>query len=151
MLDFTDDAKLVAELLRRYWPEVPGVDPPAINYQTEAYMVDSRVGSIFVTELSVPENVASSDYSTVTRTSRVSIRVSCRFRERMVEWSDTVCRCLYEARRAGWDELAPYTFLDITTRRLINDGTGWYTSVIDIKLTGYHIPLDSDGLGQKCL
>ena len=153
MYEVSDDAKLIAEILRRDWPTAPGVDPPQINYEREKYAVNAREGSIFVEASSIPEDIASSDYSTVNRNARASVTISCRFRDTMFDWTGKVCRILYNVRRAGWKELAPYTFLTIPTRRPLNNASGWYTMVVEIRLTGYHIPIEGDGLGDcsyKC-
>ena len=32
MYSVSDDARLIAEILRDNWPTMPGVDPPQINY-----------------------------------------------------------------------------------------------------------------------
>lgn len=148
MYSFSDDAKLIADILRRDWPTAPGVDPPQINYERESYMVNAREGAIFVEASSIPENIADSDYRTVTRNGRASVTVSCRFRDKMFDWGEKVCDILYGVRRAGWKELAPYTHLTIASRRLMNNASGWYSMVIELRLTGYHVPVDSDGLGE---
>ena len=153
MFAMSDDAKMIAEILRRDWPTMPGVDPPQINYERERYAVNAREGSIFVEASSIPEDIASSDYTTVNRNARASVTISCRFRDTMFDWGEKVCSILYNVRRAGWKELAPYTYLTVTSRRLLNNASGWYSMVVEIRLTGYHIPLEGDGLGDcsyKC-
>lgn len=154
MYEVSDDAQLIAEILRNNWPTAPGVDPPQINYERESYAVNAREGSIFVESTSMPEQVSSADYRTVSRTGRVSVTISCRFRQTMFDWTGKVCRIIYSVRRSGWKQLAPYTSAEVSSRRVINNSSGWYAMVIDLRLVGYHVPIEGGGYGQcdyKCM
>ena len=135
-----DDAKLVCDMLREHWPDDPGINPPQFVYTLDSTMMDSRFGSVRVYSLGQSENIASCDYSTVTRRPRLSVDVASPNREMSFKLARTVYAILMRSRRAGVGELGPYTYLEVTNRKVLNDANGWYHWVFDLRLTGWHIP-----------
>ncbi len=143
---FTDDAKLVMDLLKDNWPATPGQDPPVFIYELEQMMANARGGAIAVYPVSTTEQIASCDYRTVTRRPRVSILISCRYREQLMRYMRIVYAILMRVRRSGVCRLDPYTYIEINNRRVRTDTNGWHQANIDITLTGWHIPLVEPGL-----
>lgn len=141
----TDDAKLVCDLIQDEWPADPGVTPPQFIYGLDSLMRDSRFGSVRVYSLGQSENIASCDYSTVTRRPRLSIDIASPNREMSLKLARTVYAILMRVRRAGVGRLGPYTYIEVTNRRMLNDANGWYHWNFDIRLTGWHIPEISVG------
>lgn len=143
---FTDDAELISGLIGREWSLGPG-ENPVIVYKPESYFVQSRIGSIYVYPVSYPNSIASTDYRSVQRIGYVGIKMSVRDRDRMYAWGEELYRILLENRRSPILRRNGYTFLEITSDKPTPDLSGWYSWTFDIKLTGYHRPVVSDGFG----
>ena len=144
---FTDDVKLVADMLRSEWSLGIGRDP-SIAYKVDEYMMDSRYGSIFVYIVNRSNKISSVDYRTFHRTVNISLKITAPIREYFMEIVEEVYRVLVANRRAS-DRLRPYTFLEIINERPSNDLSGWYSTTISIKLTGYAVPIRSAGFGDE--
>lgn len=143
---FSDDARLISGILKDGWPSTPGVDPPAFIYELDQMMANARGGAVLVYPVSTTEQSASCDYMTVTRRSRVSVMISCRYREQLARYMRIVYSILMHARRAGVEVLSPYTYLEVNSRRVRTDANGWNQASIDLTLTGWHVPMLSDGI-----
>jgi len=139
-----DDAKLICDLLSREWPDTPGQPRPTFVYEREAYMMDSRFGTIFVYLVSSQKTISDTDYRTVDRSPRLGIKLSCRSRDLMFAWS-RIIESILLAHRRSMRRISPYTFLELTSERPDNNADGWYSYNFDIKLTGYHIPIHGSG------
>lgn len=144
---FTDDARNIGELIKEQWSLGPGNEPP-IRYDTEALMMDVRVGGIYIYSSSRDYSISSTDYQTVNRSAHVGIRISSRFRDKNTEWSKEIYRILMENRRAGACRLWGYTYMDVQSDRLNNEANGLYVRTFDIKLTGYYTPIGPSGFGS---
>lgn len=145
---YTDDAKLVADILKDEW----GLDmdvPDSITYVPESFMMNARVGSIFVYSVSTPFRIATTDYATLNKTSHVSIRVSNRFRENHFRWCNEVIRIILANRRAGPVILNGYEYMEMTNFRPNQDQSAWYTSTIEVRLVHPHVAIQSAGFGNK--
>lgn len=145
---FTDEPKLIADMLRDNWSLGPD-DTPTIAYIPEEYMTSARVAFIYVYQVSRYNSVSSTDYRTLQRTSFIAIRLNTRFRHKLFAYMDEIYRIIMNHRRVGQDELKGYTYLEIINDRIQNDLSGWYTATMDVKLTSYNYPIKSAGFGKN--
>lgn len=143
---FTDDARLIAELLKEQWSLGPG-EEPNISYVPESFMIQARIGAIYVYPMSMPMNISTVDYRTIQKLGYVSIRLSTRDRDRHFAWGQEVMRILLANRRAPVLRRCGYTFMEVTSSRMTPDLSGWYTTTFDIKLTCYNRGIKSHGFG----
>ena len=143
---FTDDAKLIAELLKEQWSLGPG-EEPVVSYVPESYFMQSRTGSIFVYRVSMPMSISTTDYRTLQRLGYVAIKLSVRDRERFFVWGQEVMRILLANRRAPVLREYGYTFYEVSSVKETPDLSGWYSATYDIKLTCYNRPIISHGFG----
>ena len=141
---YTDDAREMGELIKSEWSLGFGNEAPIV-YDTEALMVDSRVGNIYIYTSSRDYSISSVDYQTINRIAHVGLRVFNRFRDANLMWSTEVYRILMENRRAGARKLWGYTYLDVQSDRMSNDANGWYVRTFDVKLTGNYTPIGPSG------
>ena len=144
-----DDAELIYNLVKDQWSLDPW-DMPEIRFEPEALMVNARNGLIYISSMSQTTQIASIDYGYVTQTGFVSVRLSSRFRVDHFRWRNEIWRILMASRRLGRPDgrLGNYTFLEVTRTHRMNDLSGWYVTVFDIRLTGNCIPIDTTGLGS---
>lgn len=147
---FTDDARLIAELIKEQWSLGPG-EEPVVSYVPESFMMQARIGAIYVYPLSMPLSISTVDYRTMQKLGYVSIRLSTRDRERHFIWGQEVMRILLANRRAPALRRNGYTFMEITSSRMIPDLSGWYASTIDLKLTCYNRGIRSHGFGPDAV
>lgn len=145
---FTDDAKLIYDLLNDNWSLNKDMRP-TMAYVPEAYMMNAREGSIYVYPISRQNSITSMDYRTMGRTSMVGIKLSARVRERYFEWSQEVYRIMLANRRKGFNDLNGYYYIEVMDDRQATDLTGWYSTTFDIKLTTYVKPIVSAGFGKE--
>lgn len=145
-LYFSDDSRLFAEMLRDQWSLGPG-EAPVVEYKPESYFIQSRIGSIYVYQLSMPLSISTVDYRTMQRLGYVSMRLSTRDRERHYVWGQELMRILLANRRSPVLREWGYTFYEITSVKQTPDLSGWYTSTIDVRLVCYNRPIRSDGFG----
>lgn len=146
---YWEDARLIADLIREEWDLDMENIPESIEYRPESFMMNARVGAIYVYSVSVPFRIATTDYATVDRTGHVSIRVSNRFYENHLIWCNEIFRIIQANRRAGPDILNGYEYMELTNYRPSTDLSGWYTTTFEIKLTAPHVPLKSPGFGSR--
>ena len=144
-----DDAELIYNLIKDQWSLDPW-DMPEIRFEPEALMVNARNGLVYIASMSQTTQIASTDYGYVTQTGFVSVRLSSRFRVDHFRWRNEIWRILMANRRLGRPDgrLGNYTFLEVTRTHRMNDLSGWYVTVFDIRLTGNCIPIDTTGLGS---
>ncbi len=145
---FTDDAEMIANLIRSEWILGPEKEP-SIGYTPEAYITNARYGSIYVYVLNRANQITSTDYRTLQRVAHVGIKVTCRHRKPYFEMCEEIYRIILANRRLGIHALNGYSFMEIVNERSSNDLVGWYTTTFDIKLTGYASPIRSAGFGDK--
>ena len=145
---FTDDAKLFAELLKEQWSLGPG-EEPTISYVPESYMMQARIGSIYVYTVSMPLSITTVDYRTLQRLGYVSIRLNMRDRNRFFIWGQEVMRILLANRRSTVLRDWGYTFYEVTSVKQTPDLSGWYTATFDIKLTCYNRGIKSSGFTDE--
>ena len=145
---FTDDATMIADLLKDGWSLPPELTP-VINQKREGMMVDARAGYVDVYKVSNYTSTSSTDYHTLQRTSFLDITVTCRSREMLYAYMEEVYRILYASRRVGPKILNGYTWLEITNDRVDNESNGWYSGMISLKLMSYCYPIRSPGFGDK--
>lgn len=144
---FCDDAKLVCDMLRREW-SLDIDNCPTFTYIPEEFMSSSRVALVYVYQISRYNSVSTIDYATLQRTSFVAIRLNTRFRHKFYEYMQEIYRILMANRRVGADNLNGYTYFEVINDRITNDLSGWYTCTMDVKLTGYVVPIRSAGFGD---
>ena len=145
---YTDDPKLITEMLKREWSLDTMNMPLSIAYEPEQFMTNSRVGHIYVYEVSHSAQPSTTDYRTLERESHLNIRVANRFRDVHYVWVNEVYRILMANRRAGARMLNGYTRIEVLNDRPYNDASGWYVTVIDVKLITPHMPIMSPGFGD---
>lgn len=146
---YTDEPKLIANMLKEQWSLDTKGTPLSIGYEPEQFLTNSRVGHIYVYETSHSDQVSTTDYRTIQKESRLSIRVSNRFRDVHYMWVNEVYRILMANRRAGTKLLNGYTHMDVVVDRPYNDASGWYVTTVEIKLISPHMPIMSPGFGPR--
>lgn len=147
---YSDDVRMLTEIIQDNWSI--GLDNPLnIEFEPEQFMVNARVGNIFVYHVSRDNRISTVDYRTLHRTSKAGIRVANRFRENHFTWCDEVYRILMANRRLGKGEygLRTYTYLEVLGDRSFIDLSGWYVTTYDVQLTSYNTPLRSAGFGDE--
>lgn len=145
---FTDEPRMIAEMLRDQWSLGPD-DIPTIAYVPEEYMTSARIAFIYVYQVSRYNSVSTTDYRALQRTSFLAIRINTRFRNKLFEYMDEVYRIAMANRRLGQDKLGGFTYFEVINDRVQNDLSGWYTATMDIKLTSYNYPVKSPGFGER--
>ena len=142
----SDIPKIISDIIKGQWSLDIG-DEPVVAYRRDAYMMNSRVGAIYVYMISGTQNISTIDYRTTQRVANVSIRLSNPDRDRHLRWMEEIERILMTNRRAGPRVLGGYEFLEITSISPANDLSGYYTTTIDVKLTGFAFRIHSAGFG----
>lgn len=138
---------IVSDMIKEQWALDIG-DEPVVAYKRDSYMMNSRVGAIYVYMLSVVPQISTVDYRATQRVAQLSIRITNPHRDRHIRWVNEVYRILMANRRAGPCKLGGYEFLEITSLTPSNDLSGFYTDTIDVRMTGYAFGIESDGFGQ---
>jgi len=148
---FNDDPRFIAEMLDDNWDTFP-LEKPVITYLPDQWMTSARHAFIYVYQVSRYNSVSSTDYRTIQRTSFVAIRLNCPNRESFFAYFDHIYQIILAHRRIGQAKLHGYTYMEVINDRVINDLSGWYTGTMDVKLTSYNYPVESDGFGMcdKC-
>lgn len=149
---FNDDVKFICDLLKENWDTFSDyqMEAPVFQYKPEQWMSSTKNSSVvYVYQISRYNSVSSTDYRTMQRTAFIAIRTSCRHRDVFYRTVDNIYKILLAFRRAGQKNLAGFTYMEIINDRISNDLTGWYTNTLDIKLTSYNYPVESDGFGLK--
>ena len=145
-----DLPKIVADLIKSQWSLEIG-DEPSVAYKRESYMMNSRIGAIYVYMISGTQNISTIDYRTTQRVANLSIRLSNPDRDRHLRWMEEIERILMVNRRAGPRVLGGFEFLEITSVSPANDLSGYHTTTIDIRLTGFAFRIRSAGFGVDCM
>jgi hypothetical protein len=145
---FTDDAAVISNMLRDQWSLGPE-QTPNIMYVPETYVVNARVGAIYVYVTSVSNNISSMDYRTIDREARVNIKVSTRFRDTHFLWNDEVYRILLSNRRIGRRHQVGASFLKVNNYHTLQNESGWYTTIFEVVLTYHNMAIRSAGFGDK--
>lgn len=145
---FPDNARMITNMIKNQW-SLGAQNECNITFIPEQYMVNARVGSIFVYPISTTNQISSTDYHTLQRTARLGVKVSTRMRENHYVWCEEVYRILMANRRRGQKCMHGWLFLEVTGERQMTDLSGWYTTTFDIKLTTYAKPIRSAGFGDK--
>ena len=145
-----DLPQIIADLIKSQWSLELG-DEPSVAYRRDAYMMNSRVGAIYVYMIAGTQNISTIDYRTTQRVANLSIRLSNPDRDRHLRWIEEIERILMVNRRAGPRVLGGFEFLEITSVSPANDLSGYYTTTIDIRLTGFAFKIRSAGFGVDCM
>lgn len=145
---FTDEPRMIAEMLRDNWSLGPD-DIPTIAFVPEEYMTSANVAFIYVYQISRYNSVSTTDYRTIQRTSFLAIRMNTRFRHKAFEYMQEIYRIIMSHRRIGQPNLGGYTYMEIINDRMQNDVSGWYITTMDVKLTSYAYPLKTAGFGKS--
>lgn len=145
MLD-PDLPRIISDLIKEQWDMRIG-EEPVIGYKRDMYMMNSRVGAIYVYALSIVPQISTVDYRTTQRTAQLSIRITNPDRDRHIRWVNEVYRIIMANRRAGPRVLGGYEFMEVTALSPSNDLSGFYTDTMDIRMTGYAFPIESAGFG----
>lgn len=144
---YTDDTKLIAEMIKREWSLGPEY-MPNVTYIPEEMAVNSRLGYVYVYRVSRSNRITTVDYRTYGRDSYISIKLSTRLRKDMYAFGDEIYRILLANRRLGQDRMEGYTYLEILSDKETRDLSGWYTTTIDTKLVTYNKAIRSAGFGD---
>lgn len=145
---FTDDATMIAEMLKESWSLPPNYTP-VINQKRDGMMTDAREGYVDVYKVSNYTSTSSTDYRTLQRTSFLDITVTISSRHVLFLYMEEIYRILYGNRRVGPRKLNGYTWLEITNDRVDNESNGWYSGMISLKLMSYCYPIRSPGFGDR--
>lgn len=143
----TDDAAMIADLLRRDWALGPGREP-SIAHDPSQLVTSARYAAIYVYLLNRSNRISTVDYRTMERTAYIGIRVDASIRDNFMDVCQEVYRILLANRRGGKCRLGGYTYLEITADRQPNDTQGFYSCTIDIKLTSFNTPIYSAGFDE---
>lgn len=141
---FTDDVGLIGELIRSEWSLE---EEPVVAYDAESYMMNSRVGSIYVYQMSTSNGIVSTDYNTMKHQAFLGIKLSVRSRERFYEWGNEIYRIIWRHRRSPVLHRNGYTLMDLTAHRMHQNLSGWYACTFDIRLIRMHMPIVQNGFG----
>lgn len=144
---FTDDAKLIADMIKRDWSLGPEY-MPNVTFVPEEMAVNARLGYVFVYRVTRPNRITTVDYRTLGRESYVSVKISTRLRKDMFAFGDELMRIFLANRRLGQDRMDGYTYLEIQSDKETRDLSGWYSSTIDLKLVTYNKAIRSAGFGD---
>lgn len=147
---FNDDVKFIAELLQDNWDTFSesSQEKPVISYDPNQWQTSARSGGfIYVYQISRYNSVATMDYRTLQRTVFLALRLTAPHRDMLYRLVDEVYKIIMAFRRTGQAKLFGYTYMEIINDRIDNGMTGWYTDTMDLKLTCYNYPIDSDGFG----
>lgn len=147
---FNDDVKFMAELLDKNWDTFSKYkqEKPVISYDPNQWMTSAKHGGfIYVYQISRYNSMSTTDYRTLQRTVFLALRMTAPHRDQLYRLVDEVYRIVYAFRRTGQAKLFGYTYMEIINDRISNDMTNWYTDTMDIKLTCYNYPIESDGYG----
>ena len=74
-----DLPQIIADLIKSQWSLELG-DEPSVAYRRDAYMMNSRVGAIYVYMIAGTQNISTIDYRTTQRVANLSIRLAFRVR-----------------------------------------------------------------------
>ena len=144
---FTDDAKLIADMIKREWSLGPDY-MPNVTYIPEEMAVNARLGYVYVYRITRPNRITTVDYRTLGRDSYVSVKLSTRLRKDMFAFAEELFRIFLANRRLGQDRMEGYTYLEIQSDKELRDLSGWYTVNIDLKLVTYNKAIRSAGFGD---
>lgn len=144
---FTDDAKVLGELLRREWSLPPGKEP-SIAYDVRSSVTSSRYASVFIYMVNRSTRIASVDYNQLERVSHLAIKVNATYRENFLEVVQEIERIIMSCRRAGKTNLGGYTYVEMTSERFSNDLSGYYSCTIEVCMTSHNTPLHTAGMAS---
>ena len=145
---FLDDVGFILDLLMDNWSLMDKVPTFARETDVESFMMDARLGSVFVYSTGRTNKISTVDYRTLERVSNISIRVTTRFWDVMQEWGQEVYRILYSHRRMGYDRTNGYGYFEVLSDNLDRDLSGWYVTTFRVQMTAYATPLKTDGFGH---
>jgi hypothetical protein len=145
---YSDDVRLVCSIIKDEW-SIGLEDPLNIEFEPEQFMVNARIGNVFVYHISRTNSINTTDYRTLRRTSKVGVRVATRFRDAHFRWCDEVYRILIANRRIGKPGFRNYTYLEVLGDKSFTDASGWYVTTYDVSLTSFNTPLRSAGFGDE--
>lgn len=140
----TDDAAMLADILRREWALGPGREP-SISHDPRQLATSARYASIFVYLLNRSSRISTTDYRTLERTAYLGIRVDASQRENLFDVHQEVYRILLANRRGGKSRLGGYTYMEITSDRFSNDLQGFYSCTTDVRMVSFNTPIYSAG------
>lgn len=143
---FEDNERLIADLIKDNWDLGIG-NEPVIGYKRDMYMMNSRIGSIYVYSLGRRQTISSVDYRSLERHAQVAIRIANPDRDRHYQWCNEVYTILMRFRRAGTQVLNGYEYLEVTDDSSMNDLLGMYVTTLQVRLTGFAHPIHSSGFG----
>lgn len=144
---FTDDASLIANMIKSQWSLGPEY-MPNVTYIPEEMAVSARLGYIYVYRITRPNRITTVDYRTLGRESYVSVKLSTRLRKDMFAFGEELFRIFMANRRLGQDRMEGYTYLEVQSDKETRDLSGWYTVTIDLKLVTYNKAIRSAGFGD---
>ena len=144
---FTDDAALIANMIKDEWSLGPEY-MPNVTFVPEEMAVSARLGYIYVYRITRPNRITTVDYRTLGRESYVSVKLSTRLRKDMFAFGEELFRIFLANRRLGQDRMQGYIYMEIQSDKETRDLSGWYTVTIDLKLVTYNKAIRSAGFGD---
>lgn len=146
---YTDDTKLVSDMLGREWSL--DFDRPHFYYDQDALARNNHPGSIYVYSMGVSYNRIGIDYGNVRKVHRMAIDVQNPVnRERHFAYCNEVLRILNLYRRAGPCKLPGWEYVDFSNFSYKQGYTKFYQSVLDMALVRELQPLAPSGFGTAC-
>ena len=146
---FTDDAAVIAKMLANEWSLGPE-NTPNIMYIPETYIVNSRVGSIYVYVAGTPKpRISTTDYRTLDKSVRVNIKLDTRRRDTHFLWGEEIVRIILANRRKGRRNQVGASYLELGSVRPLPNESGWYTTIIEVTLVYHNMAIRSAGFGDK--
>ena len=144
---FTDDARTIAEMIKREWSLGPEY-MPNVTYIPEEMAVSARLGYVYVYRVSRVNKITTVDYRTLGRDSHLAVKLSTRLRKDLLAFGDELFRIFMANRRLGQDRMDGYTYLEVMNDREMRDLSGWYSVTIELKLVTYNKAIRSAGFGD---
>lgn len=144
---FLDDVGFIMDMLKNNWTITDKVPTFSRETDVESFMMDARLGSVFVYSEGRRNTISTVDYRTLQRISRISVRVTTRFWDVMQVWGQEIYRIFMSHRRMGYDRTNGYGYFEVLSDNLTRDLSGWYVTTYEIQMTAYATPLRTDGFG----
>lgn len=145
---FTDEAAVIADMLRDEWSLGPS-EVPNIEYIPEKAVQNARVGAIFVYVVSTSNRQSTTDYRTIDKTVHLNIKLDNRTRDNHFKMGQEIYRILMANRRIGRRHNMGNSYLEVNNHRTLPNEVGWYTTIFDVTFVAHNVSLISAGFGDK--
>lgn len=145
---FTDDVKMLADLIRDNWSlEFNSV--PNIYFDQNSMARNNVPSSIYIYSLGVSNSRVGINYEAVKRTHRLSVDVQTPVNRQLhFDMCNEVYRILMSFRRAGKDVLGGWDYMDVTANGFKSGYSAYYQDSMDVTLTSEITIIESPGFGN---